>query len=546
MELQSQQDWVRQAKAGDTKAFGRLVGAYQDMVVSYAASVLGDLQLAEDASQEAFVSAYIHLNQLKEAKAFGQWVRQIAHQKCLQFLRKDRRKSESNRSLDRLPSKFPDPDRDVLSKDLAEKLTGLIHALPEQERAITFLCYVSGRSQSDVGGFLDLPVSTIKNRLRSARASLKEEILSLMEETMHESRPSRNTLFIDAVLGAVESNRPEKVARQIETSPEVLAQTGSDLVGRTPLHLAAQRGHQEIVDLLIQEGAEVNSRNEEDKAMPLHFAAEEGHLNIVKVLVKHGAALNDEDNIHEGSPLRWATAFGKVHRHVAEFLLSCGANHDIFSAAALGDTKALRKLIKGNRGLLEAKMSRFEYYQQPLHLSVQLNARRSAYALIELGADPNALNWWGFSPCALSRLYNSAVSVLPFTKMGAIDDFSLAVVGEDRDHSLEFIQAFPGLLMTRPHCRLLHYFALNGHAKIVQFLLQLGADPNLQLDMHGIGATNVAPLHAAAANGHSKVIEALLEWNADQSIIDTTWGATPLKWAEYNGHGRAAQLLKGI
>jgi hypothetical protein len=69
--------WVARAQQGDPEAFGSIVRRFQDMAVGYAASRLGDFDLAEDAAQEAFLEAWRDLPRLREPAAFSSWLRRI-------------------------------------------------------------------------------------------------------------------------------------------------------------------------------------------------------------------------------------------------------------------------------------------------------------------------------------------------------------------------------------------------------------------------------------------------------------------------------------
>src|SRR5262249_52702572 len=79
-----------QVKAGDPCAFTELVRRYQDMVFGYAFSLLRDFQLAEDATQEAFLAAYADLNRLQTPEAFPGWLRGIVRHQCQRIARKRR------------------------------------------------------------------------------------------------------------------------------------------------------------------------------------------------------------------------------------------------------------------------------------------------------------------------------------------------------------------------------------------------------------------------------------------------------------------------
>src|SRR5438128_8280537 len=73
---------VQRAQAGDLEAFGWIVRRFQDMAVGYAAPVLGDFHLAEDAAQEAFLEVWRDLAQLREPVAFAGWLRKIVFKQC--------------------------------------------------------------------------------------------------------------------------------------------------------------------------------------------------------------------------------------------------------------------------------------------------------------------------------------------------------------------------------------------------------------------------------------------------------------------------------
>src|SRR3954447_4441968 len=73
---------VRRAQTGDLEAYGWLVRRFQDMAVGYAASILGDFHLAEDAAQEAFLEVWRDLVKLREPAAFAGWLRKIVFKQC--------------------------------------------------------------------------------------------------------------------------------------------------------------------------------------------------------------------------------------------------------------------------------------------------------------------------------------------------------------------------------------------------------------------------------------------------------------------------------
>ena len=95
--------------------------------------------------------------------------------------------------------------------------------------------------------------------------------------------------------------------------------------GWTPLHSAVRQGHREIVELLIANGTDVNSRDSTGKSS-LHDAALEGHKEIVELLIIKGADLNAESGYY-GTPLHVAAGIG--HKEIVELLISNGANVNV-------------------------------------------------------------------------------------------------------------------------------------------------------------------------------------------------------------------------
>ncbi len=73
---------IRRAQAGEITVYDAIVRRFQDMGVGYAASILGDFHLAEDAAQEAFVVAWRELPRLREPAAFAGWLRKIIFRQC--------------------------------------------------------------------------------------------------------------------------------------------------------------------------------------------------------------------------------------------------------------------------------------------------------------------------------------------------------------------------------------------------------------------------------------------------------------------------------
>jgi len=171
---------VERARKGDADAYTCLVRRYQGMAFGYAYATLGDFHQSEDAAQQAFVTAWRRLAHLEHPERFGGWLRGIVRFECLHLLR-SRRSAETSLDTARgIAAPTPGPEELAMERDGFERVLTAIAALPRVERDVTVLYYVHDHLQRDVAACLGIPVTTVNNRLRSARKRLKEERLLTM------------------------------------------------------------------------------------------------------------------------------------------------------------------------------------------------------------------------------------------------------------------------------------------------------------------------------------------------------------------------------
>jgi RNA polymerase sigma factor (sigma-70 family) len=175
---------VERARSGDLAAFTELVRRFQAMAYGYAYSILGDFALAEDAAQEAFVEAYRKLDDLREPAAFPGWFRRIVYKYCDRIVRGRRIATASLDALGEVPSGRPGPEAVVEQREREELVLRAIASLPRGQCIATTLYYIDGYSQREVAAFLDVPLSTVKNRLYAARKRLKGRMMAMVETTL--------------------------------------------------------------------------------------------------------------------------------------------------------------------------------------------------------------------------------------------------------------------------------------------------------------------------------------------------------------------------
>src|SRR5262245_1549879 len=128
----------------------------------------------------------------------------------------------------------------------------------------------------------------------------------------------------------------------------------------------------------------------------MHWAAAAGQLDVVRRLADAGGDVIGRGDDHEAEVIGWATwQDDEAHRAVADFLLSRGARHHIFSAIAINLPDEVRRIVAADPSALNKRQSRNEDHRTPLHFAVQMNRREMVALLLELGADPLSVDGSG-------------------------------------------------------------------------------------------------------------------------------------------------------
>ena len=550
---------VRRAQACDLDAYSCLVQRFQDMAVGYAYAYLGDVHLAEDAAQEAFIEAYAQLIQLRHPTAFAAWLRKIVFKHCDRLRRGKQLATVPLEAAHQIAAHGSNPAALIEADELKQQVRQAIWMLPPDERTVIALFYISDYSQREIGAFLDLPVMTIKNRLRAARTRLRASMLSLLQENLSDQRPSRDSTFKEATMQALDnliqaacSGDVEQVRRLLQADPTTV-HTRDPYLQSTPLHYAAHRGYLEIVQLLLTAGADVTAREGVSDTTSLHWAAEGGHLEVARLLVEHGADVNAIDGWHNLGPVGWAIAIESgncqgeaARRDVADFLLTKGAQLDIFSAIAWGKPDAVRALVTADRAVLGQRLGVVDQHQQPLHFAVQNDRPDMVVLLLDVGADVHATTAWGLTPFCLAVIQQQQQIVELLRARDGDGDLSAAIVLNQLDRAKPLMDADATLVgPAGPYRRLLHFTVQQGLAEGASLLLRSGADSNIPAEyLHREIICTLSPLHVAAWHGHLEVARILLEHGADLQARDAQYESTPFIWAKWHHQEAVAALLK--
>ncbi|MCY4017893.1 MAG: sigma-70 family RNA polymerase sigma factor [Chloroflexi bacterium] len=172
-------EWVEAALADDQDAFAELVYLFQDPVYNLCYRMLGDAGEAEDATQEAFLRAFLNLRRYDTKRSFKTWLMSIASNHCIDRWRKRRMQlvsldDEPTAAALALSSSDPLPEQAALSAEQSELLQGLLMKLEESYRLPLILRYWYDYSYAEIAQLMETTESAIKSRLFRARRTLAD------------------------------------------------------------------------------------------------------------------------------------------------------------------------------------------------------------------------------------------------------------------------------------------------------------------------------------------------------------------------------------
>ncbi len=354
-----------------------------------------------------------------------------------------------------------------------------------------------------------------------------------------------DSLSIDGQLfDAARNGDLDKLTKLLDVHPEKLAARNQPYE-HTLLHVAAFAGHLAIVDWLLEQGLDVNAREKGDNTYAMHWAAAAGHLNVVRRLADAGGDVVGHGDDHDLEVIGWGTGWegcdDATHRAIADFLISRGARHHIFSAIALNLADEVRRIVASDPSAIVRKMSHNEDYQLPLHFAVRKNLPQMVALLLELGADPLATDGTGYPPAAYATTPDTDRSVMEMLRAHGKMDLVSALALGDWDAAERLLSANPGLIQSGgASSGALHLMVKRNNVAAVQWLIDHDADPNGRW-AHWDAV--VTPLHLAVLHGHTEVAKLLVEAGSDPTIRDSKHDSDPIGWANFFGRTDIVRIL---
>lgn len=277
--------------------------------------------------------------------------------------------------------------------------------------------------------------------------------------------------------GAAHLDRPDLLRRMLDADPSRVHERGGD--GQTPLHFARSR---EVVDLLLDHGADIDAR----------------------------------DADHRATPAQWMLqrARGAGRYALAEYLVERGASVDVFLAAALGLKERLRSLLEADPSLIERRTGRGEYDEQP----------PSSFHVYTWSVGQH------LSPMQVAAQFDQegALDVLR-TFASPTQRLVAACAGGRREEATALLRDRPQLVdeLSLEDARALPDAGWAGNEEAVDLMLAIG------FDAAATGQDGGTVLHCAAWQGAAACVETALRYDAVRALIerpDRVHGSTPLGW----------------
>lgn len=181
---------VQQAIAGDESAFEVLVERYRAVLTNWVYQILRNHYQVDDVLQYVFLQLFLSLATLRADKSLKAWLFRVAHNRCVDELRRIRPISFSELTVSEdvedefvpfefIPDPGPLPEEIAEQHELQQRVLRAIYALPSRLRSVVFLRYTSQKGFSEIGQMLNIPEATAKTYFNRAkpflRAALRQE-----------------------------------------------------------------------------------------------------------------------------------------------------------------------------------------------------------------------------------------------------------------------------------------------------------------------------------------------------------------------------------
>ncbi len=208
-------DLIQKTIAGDQEAFSELVEKYQKQIHALVWQKVGDFHIAQEITQDVFLTAYHKLSTLKHHSRLSGWLYVIADNRCKNWFKKRRLEFQSLEETDPVEleevyySEYMTHQREEAANQKRRGIVQkLLSTLQESDRTVVNLYYIAEMPCEEIGKFLGMSPNTVRSKLHRARNRLKKEEAMIKDNLSSFQLPTQMTEHI-----------MEKVSRLIPTAP---------------------------------------------------------------------------------------------------------------------------------------------------------------------------------------------------------------------------------------------------------------------------------------------------------------------------------------
>lgn len=174
--MEEERRWIQEVLSGNKQAYAHIINKYKNPLYATILRMTKNPQDAQDFVQEAFIKVYRQLGKYDETGKFSSWMYRVAINHCMDEFRKKRYKMKQVEINEGQVLNSNHPEVIFLKKEKSRQLERLIASLPQDERMIILLRYVNELSYSEISELVDIPLSTVRNKLHRAKKKMRDTI----------------------------------------------------------------------------------------------------------------------------------------------------------------------------------------------------------------------------------------------------------------------------------------------------------------------------------------------------------------------------------
>ena len=209
---------VERVRGGDTGLYEILVRRHNQRLYRTIRAILRDDRDVEDVMQQAYVDAYMHLDQFRGTARFSTWLTRIAVNRAIRSGQGERRQlalvsrdADPSLAIDHTAAPGVDPEHAMYGHELKEVLEALVDDLPDPFRLVFVMREVEGLTTAETAASLEINEDTVKTRLHRAKRLLREHLDRRLGPAAADIYPfhlSRCDRVVAGVMGVITSKVP--------------------------------------------------------------------------------------------------------------------------------------------------------------------------------------------------------------------------------------------------------------------------------------------------------------------------------------------------